>query len=117
MLIDRWVSEMDGAARVVIMARLRDNDADSPRSAFYELAIGQVLRTMGDVRYEPENLPCQGRPDWLVTTANKAVVVEVATREEFATLEERRRKAILCEVAELTGPWWVVSRLAPIARD
>jgi hypothetical protein len=106
-LVDRWVHELGAPARTEFTARLRDYSSEAPRSAFYELAVGRVLLGLGKTQYEPDTLPCAGKPDWLVAMGPRKVVVEVATLEEAATLDEKRRKDILCKVAELTGPWWV----------
>jgi hypothetical protein len=35
-------------------------------------------------------------------------VIEITTLEEAQTAEERLRKAILCKLAEIRGPWWVM---------
>jgi hypothetical protein len=99
---------MPRRVRPELVARLRAGDTEAPRSAFYELAVGEVLRAIGNVQYEPDDLPCKGKPDWVVSYGRQPIVVEVATLEEATTSEERLRKEILCKVAELTGPWWIM---------
>lgn len=105
-VINSWLRRQPVGPRRDLIGRLRN--PDQAAAALFELITDPILRLLAiDVRREPEDLPCEGKPDYSANLKGKRVVFEVATVETAGAPEEDRREQIVEALRTIEGPIWL----------